>query len=286
MPTNPYVNFWSDRNEQNLLQDLMTEAIRMYGINKIYLPRTMRREDTLYNEDVLSQYTQTFPIEMYIKNVAGWEGNGNFLNKFGLQIEHNVTMMVSVDTFHRLIPSLTRPFEGDWVYLPAPINKLFEIKFVENQKGQGQFYPLGAITFYELQLELHTYTHEEVRTKIPAINIFEQSDAYAQDLIFLSGSGTFTKGETVYQGPSVSEATGTGVVALWNANTMTLKVTDITGGFGNDSPVVGINSAASYMLTQPPDVLVTPNNPTDDNKYLDTFGGQIIDDLFAANPYK
>lgn len=284
--TNPYVNWWSDRNEQNLLQDLMSEAIRMHGINTVYLPRTMRREDALYNEDVLSQYVQTFPIEMYIKNVTGWEGGGNFLNKFGLQIDHTITMMVSVDTFHRTITSLTRPFEGDWVYLPAPINKLFEIKFVENQKGQGQFYPLGAITFYELQLELHTYTHEEVRTKVADINLFEQGSAYAQELIFAAGSGTFVKGETVYQGPSLSLATGTGVVASWNASSMTLKITDITGGFGNTLPVSGVNSAATYTLTTPPDVLATPNNPTDDNKYLDTYGGNIITDILAGNPYK
>lgn len=286
MATNPYLNWWSDRNEQNLLQDLMTEAIRNYGINTIYLPRTMRREDTLYNEDVLSQFTQTFPIEMYIKNVSGWEGQGNFLTKFGLQIDHTVTVMVSVDTFNRTIPSLARPFEGDWVYLPAPISKLFEIKFVENQKGQGQFYPLGAITFYELQLELHTYTHEEVRTSNQIINAFERDHAYAQQLEFTSGTGTFTKGETVYQGPSVGEAVSTGVVASWNATTKVLKVTDITGVFNNTMAVVGVNSTASYIMTEAPNILVSPNNTTDDNKYLEDMDTTIVSDIYAGNPFK
>lgn len=277
MPTNPYVRLWDDTNEQNLINDLMTEAIGMYGVDVIYLPRTMRREDTLYMEDVLSQFTQTYPIEVYVQSTGGWEGAGNFLNKFGLQIEHTVSVMLSRRRFSELIP-LSRPTEGDWVYFPAPINKLFEIKFVENEKAAGQFYPLGTRTYYQLSLELYTYSHEEIRTTIPEINTFEMNEAYAQLLVLTGGgSGTYTDQETVYQGLDLASATATGVVAGWNEDTKELKITDITGTFLDGSVVVGTTSGASYTLGATPDPKLSPNDPTHDNKYYETAYPAFID---------
>ena len=278
MPTNPYVNWWTDTNEQSLLHELMTEAIQFYGVDIIYLPRQMRREDTLYNEDVLSQFTSYYPMEVYLKNVAGWEGQGNFLSKFGLQIEHTVTVMLSVQRFSELLGQLTRPTEGDWVYLPAPIAKLFEIKFVENEKAQGQFYPLGTKTFYELQLELVTYSHEQIRTGDAVIDAFEQQKAYAQDLLVSNAAaGDYVVGETVFQGHDLSVAATSGVVAAWDANTSTVRITDIKGEFADGLPVVGATSSTARVLDEAPDVLTIPTDPTNDNRYLATSDDDFID---------
>ena len=275
MPVNPYVNWWTSVNEQNLLNSLMTEAIRFYGTEIVYLPRTLRREDSLYSEDVLSQFTQTYPIEVYLKDAAGWQGQGSFLDKFGLQMDHTITVMLSTTRFAELIP-LTRPTEGDWIYFPAPFHKIFEVKFVESEKGQGQFYPLGTRTFYELQLELFTYNHEEIRTGNTTIDIFESLQAYAQDLVMAAGgTGTYTTSETVYQGAS-SNSTATGVVSSWTSATRTLRITDITGEFANAVAVTGQTSGAIHTLGETPDVLDDPNDPVNDNRYLaDTDGGFI-----------
>jgi hypothetical protein len=285
MPTNPYVVWWGDTAEQSLIHSLMTEAIQMNGFDVVYLPRTMRREDTLYNEDVLSQYLATYPIEVYIKDVAGWQGQGNFLSKFGLRLDHNVTIMMSVNRFNELIP-LARPTEGDLIYFPQPINKMFEVKFVENEKATGQFYPLGTRTFFELTLELYTTNQEEIRTGNTDIDIFETNQSYAIDLVFAAGgSGTYTYQETVYQGTSILSATATGVVSSWDATTRTLKVVDITGEFANSVSVVGETSTASYVIGETPDTLTDPNDPTNDNRYL----ADNVDDFVEShqqNPYE
>lgn len=279
MAVNAQIDWWNNTTEQDLMQDLMTEAIQFYGMDVVYLPRTMRREDRLYNEDVLSQFTTTYPLEVYIKSTGGWEGQGNFLDKFGLQIEHTVTVMVSRERFPEAVPALTRPTEGDWVYFPQPINKLFEVRFVENEKAQGQFYQLGSRTFYEIQLELYTYGHEEIRTGNTDIDFFETAHAYLQVLsVSAGGSGTYANSETVYQGTSVALATATGVVASWNVNTTTLRVTDITGAFANGSAVVGVTSGATWTLGETPNVLVNPNDTTEDNTYLDEVDDVIINE--------
>ncbi len=267
------------------MQDLMTEAIQFFGFDVVYLPRTLRKEDVLYNEDILSQFTSTYPIEVYLKSVAGWEGNGNFLDKFGLQIEHTMTIMISRERFPEAVPVLTRPTEGDWVYLPAPIDKLFEVRYVENEKAPGQFYQLGARTFWEVQLELHTYTHEEVRTGNTVIDVFESEQAYAQDLVLAGGgSGTYTVGETVFQGATLPLATSTGVVALWNVATTTLRVTDVVGTFSNGVAVVGATSNASHVMSVAATPLDNPNDPTDRNQYLADADDGIID-LLDGDPF-
>lgn len=358
MPTNPYVNWWSDKNEQLLLHELMTEAIQFHGLDVYYLPRTMRREDTLYNEDVLSQFTSVFPIEVYLKNVAGWDGQGNFLNKFGLNIEHTFTVMISVVRFNEIVPSArmvggrvsgshssaelsgigthfgddlrvgeqimtqttrqvrtvmsvannerltmngafdtavvsefyvivpppnpfpipSRPMEGDWIYIPLPIDKMFEIKFVENEKAPGQFYPLGTKTFYEVSLETFTYSHEEVRTGDPAVDFVETEHAYSQDLVVsLGGSGDYILGETVYQGATAEAPAATGVVALWDANNTVLRLTDITGVFANAIPVIGMTSLASRGLGVEVCPLLIPTDPLNDNRYLADADDEFLD---------
>jgi len=104
MATNSYVRWWADTNEQTLLQNLMTEAIKFHGFDIVYMPRSMRREDTLYNEDILSKFTTTYSIEAYLKNVTGWDGQGDFLSKFGLRVEDKMTLMISRERFDELVP--------------------------------------------------------------------------------------------------------------------------------------------------------------------------------------
>lgn len=276
MPTNPYLRLFDDTAEQRLLQDLTDETIAMFGFDVVYLPATLRREDALYNEDVLRQYTQQYTIEAYIVPVEGWQGQNNLMSKFGLQLNQQTAIRVSRTRFQQIIGQVTgqsRPLEGDMVYFGAPFNRLFEITFVEHQNQPNQFYPLGGLTYYHLQLELHTQNQEQVKTADTTINAAYAESQYAIELVLSGGgSGVYAVGETVSQ----REGT-TAVVQEWNPQTTTLRVHTRTGEFLNGSSVVGLTSGASYLLGEAPNLLVNPNEPVDDNNYLDAFALGIVD---------
>ena len=99
MSTNFYFNnFPKDHitEEQLLIEDLVIEAMQIYGMDVYYLPRTSRDVvDTIYGEDTLKQYINAYPLEMYLENVTGMEGEGDFMSKFGLEIRDEMTLLVS-----------------------------------------------------------------------------------------------------------------------------------------------------------------------------------------------
>lgn len=139
MPTNMYINNFESQPEQKLVNDLVEEVIKFHGIDVHWMPRVLMSKDELYGEDTLARFDDAYPIEMYIKNVEGFEGEGDFLSRFGLEIRDQVTFTLSQRRFADLGTSYERPREGDLIYFP--LNKrIFEIKFVEHELP---FYPLG-----------------------------------------------------------------------------------------------------------------------------------------------
>ena len=273
------VEWWDRTEEQSLIQSIMTEAITFHSITATYMPRELRREDVLYNEDILSNFTRTFRIKVYLKNVQGWDGQHDFLSKFGIQVKDSVSIMLSKETFVDVFgdSEIVRPREGDLVYLPSPLDALFEVKFVEHETSQGQFYPLGISTFYDLKLETYTNNQENFATGNTSLDVFESDRAYAQTLTFdAGGSGTYTVGETVYQGSNLSIATASGIVGSWNANTYVLKLTSLTGTFANAISVTGATSNAIFTLAGTPDLLALPNDAVADNEYLRDQGLDIL----------
>ena len=56
-------------NEQRLVEDLVIESLKVYGHDIFYLPRTLTNKSTIFDEDQLSQFTQAYPIEMYLENI-------------------------------------------------------------------------------------------------------------------------------------------------------------------------------------------------------------------------
>jgi hypothetical protein len=277
---NQYLDWWTSNNEQSLLQSLTTESIKYHSLGVIYLPRSLHREDTLYNEDILSQFTTSYEVPIRIENVNGWGGTGDFMSKFGITTNDTLNVEIAKDTWptYTAGSGLTRPMEGDWIYLPQPMNALFEITFVKHEKADGEFYPLGGLYFYEVSLQLHKYNQEAVNTGNSTLDIFETDQAYSQNLVFSSGSGTFTVGETVFEGSSISAATGTGVVGSWSANTNTLVITYITGEFSNTGIVKGATSNASYILAETPNIVTMPNDRNNDNQYLTDEAATLIVD--------
>lgn len=145
--------------EQDLIEDLIIESIRVYGHDVFYIPRTLVAKDDLLNEDDLSKFTDAYMVEMYIKNVEGFEGEGDFLSRFGLQIRDSITFTMSQRIFAQEIggPEVeVRPNEGDLIYFPLN-KKMFEVSFVEHE---AVFYQMGSLQTYDLRCELFEYSQE------------------------------------------------------------------------------------------------------------------------------
>lgn len=169
----PGANFYfadhTDEAEQGLLDDLTIEAIAQYGIDMYYLPRTLVGYDPIYGEDAISQYNSALPIELYVKSVDGFAGEGVLFSKFGLEIRDQVTFTVSKTRFKEEIETETgipRPNEGDLIYFPLN-KKLFQIRYVDYKPF---FYQLGDNYTYDLVCELYEYSSEEFNTGIEEID--------------------------------------------------------------------------------------------------------------------
>jgi len=184
MPTTSfYFNNFENSMEQNLIENLIIESIKIYGIECQYMPRTLVAKDNLFGEDVLSKFEDAYPIEMYIKSVDGFSGDGDFLSKFGLEIRDELVLTVAQRRFDEEIGAYTtedagRPVEGDLVYFPLN-NKIFQVKFVEHE---AVFYQMGSLQTYDLTLELWEYSHEQLNTDIDVIDSVET--AYSGDMSF------------------------------------------------------------------------------------------------------
>lgn len=163
MATNFYFSNFTNSMEQTLIEDLMIESIRIYGNDLWYMPRTFGAIDDLLNEDDLPVFNDAYMIEMYIKNVDGFEGEGDFLSKFGLQIRDSITFTVAIRKFNQEIGNYSeqvRPNEGDLIYFPLN-RKIFEVQHVEHE---SIFYQMGALQTYDLRCELFEYSNERFQT--------------------------------------------------------------------------------------------------------------------------
>ena len=102
---NKYFNNYDFAREQDLVEDLILESIKIYGHSVKYLPRTTVKNDHLFGEDVLSKFDESIEIEMYLKSMEGFEGDGQFLSKFGLEIRDQIVLTVSRKRFDQSITS-------------------------------------------------------------------------------------------------------------------------------------------------------------------------------------
>lgn len=169
MATNFFFNNFQNSGEQTLIEDLIIESIRIYGLDMFYVRRNTGSIDKIYGEDPSRTYTHAIPVEMYIKNIEGFAGEGDFLSKFNIQIRDQITFSIARRVFEQEVGNYEmtiRPNEGDLIYLPLN-KKLFEIKFVEHE---AIFYQLGSLQMYDLKCELFEYNNEYFNTGIQDID--------------------------------------------------------------------------------------------------------------------
>lgn len=170
-------------NEQRLIEDIIIEAIGINGQDIYYMPRTSVTPDHFLGEDPMSQFTQIYPIEMYMDNVQGWEGQGELMSKFGITVNDQATFVVSKRRWEDVIASQTddlqlplRPAEGDLLYFPKT-KAFFEIKFVNHL---DPFFQVGKFYVYSLQCELYQYSSENIQTGDQEVD--DRASAYSEDV--------------------------------------------------------------------------------------------------------
>ena len=183
MPTNFYFqsgNTSGTTSEQRLIEDLIIESLKIYGHDVFYLPRTLVKEDTIFDEDTLSKFTQAYPLEMYLENVEGFGGDGELFSKFGLEVRDSATFILARRRWDELVISSggtftqnTRPSEGDLLYFQKT-NSLFEIREVE---FNNPFYQANKLYIYRLKCELFEYSSEIIETGITELDANAEEDS-------------------------------------------------------------------------------------------------------------
>ena len=290
MPTNLYFNNFPRNitSEQLLVEDLVIESLKIHGMEVYYLPRSSRDSvDYIFGEDTLKQYVAAYPLEMYLENVTGMEGEGDFISKFGLEIRDEVQLLVSRRRFAATVPQI-RPNEGDLIYVPL-VQNFFEITFVEHENDQAMFYTLGRgrggnVYVYGLKLKQFVFSNEIIETGITEID--EQiRDEYPRTKITISaGSGTYLNDEFVYVGSNLSVATAQALVYDFVPNTY-LEVYRTIGTFGSGT-LKGNTSNAQWTISTVDTMTVmnTAFEDIQDNARIEAESDGIID-WTETNPF-
>jgi hypothetical protein len=208
MARNTYFNqYTAVASEQTLLEDLIIESIRIYGIDAYYLPRTHVNLDLLYSEDASMLFDDALEMELFVKSFDGFMGQQDFLSKFGLQVDESITFSVAQKRFTQSLStkligekgnnliteaaeylqpdlstnydysSILRPREGDLIWIPI-MGFMYEIKHAENAEN---FYQLGRLYTYEIKCDRLEYSSERIDTDVPEIDAVE--DTFTQDLL-------------------------------------------------------------------------------------------------------
>jgi hypothetical protein len=298
MTTNFYFNNFPNKlggnsvvtPEQLLVENLVIEALKIYGLDVYYLPRTTRDQvDYLFGEDVLKEYRTAHPIEMYLENVTGFDGEQDFISKFGLEIRDEATLLVSRLRFRYAVNGLTRPNSGDLVYIPMTTS-FFEITDVESENDQAMFYTLGRgrggnVYVYALKLKQFYFSSEVIETGIDEIDNNIRNYYPKLRISLGSGSGKFVNDEIVYQGSNLSSATAQALVFDFQPNAY-IDVYRMQGEFTASSNVHGNTSGSQWSVTLASDA-PTQNNAFEDiidNARIEAASDGIID-FTEVNPF-
>ena len=245
MALNPYFT-QGTTGEQNLVQDLINEQLKMYGVDIFYLPRKYLTTNSVIREVVQSKFDVAYPLEAYVDNYDEYSGGGNLLSKFGIQSQDEVRLIISRERFENYITPLiqnqddiklsTRPKSGDLIWFPLD-DRIYEIKDIEYAKP---YYQLQDLYVYELYCELFRYEDEVIATGIDDID---------NELTGDDTDGTTEDGINTIQGPTQTlTMVGTGVTAaaytsvILQGGLRTITLTNRGGGY-SENPTVAISSA-------------------------------------------
>ena len=276
MPTNVFFNH-AVSTEQHLYEDLVVESLRIYGHETYYLPREIVEEDTILGEDVQSTFGDAYSVEMYLENTEGFEGEGDLMSKFGVQVRDQATFIISLRSWERFISldsnlaTSMRPNEGDLLYFPLS-GSMFEIKFVEHE---NPFYQVGKLFVFKLQCELFEYSGEDFDTGSYA-DLIELDQAYSIGLT-MTNQNAYSIGENITKNGVV---VGEVQTSLGNATTIIHNTATLTVG----DTLVGVDSGVSDTIAAINDVLTMNNDGSAQNLDFETKADGYLD-FSETNPF-
>lgn len=295
MAINRYFNNFPGKNrlnnEHHLMEDVIVESIEIMGHQVYYIPRdSYDNGDMIFGEYSKSKFEKAYSMEAYLANVEGFEGDGDFFSKFGLEIRDTSNFVISRRGFTRGLPTTIRirPQEGDLIYVPL-MHRLFEIKFIEKKL---MFYSLGNREpyIYEMRCELFRFSQESIDTGVEEIDIIEQENAYTLRLnVGLTGFNNFFDNEVIYQSPDGTWANNVAHAEIsdWYKANGTMFVVGITGQFSSNgaNTLYGNTSGAQFTVKSVGD---ERNDYVKfdifNNEDFDT-GADLILDLSETNPF-
>ena len=296
MPRNVYFS-QGNTPEKRLYEDITIEALKIYGHDVFYIPRTKVNTNAIFNEDALSKFGSAYQVEMYVENTDGFEGDGQLLSKFGVEVRDQVNLIMSQRRWEQLIGRFqptaeVRPQEGDLIYFPM-VQGLFEIKYVQDD---SPFYQLNNLPTFKLSCEMFEYGDEAIDTGIAAVDDFETKYATQTKLTLGSGSGTFRVGEDISQ--TIGSITVTGEVSTVDTGSINISSQVASDGSntifavtsGSDPSNITATgrtdgTTASYAITAVGGFdEVDDNDPYADNVDFETNANNFID-FSETNPF-
>jgi len=268
MALNPFF-LQGSYGEQRLVQELINEQLKIYGVEVTYIPRKFVRKQTIIEEIQSSTFDDNFLLEAYINNFDGYSGAGDIMTKFGVSIRDELSLTISKERFEDFIaPFLdgmdddeievsTRPREGDLIYFPLG-QRIFEVKFVEHEQP---FYQLGKNYVYELKCELFEYEDEVIDTTVDEISDVLDQTGYIVDLTLFSGGATANASSVIDTGyireitlnNDGSGYTSTPTVAITTApsggtNATAVAITTTRNNITSISEISITNAGAGYTV--------------------------------------
>jgi len=270
MALNPFF-LQGSQSEQRLIQELINEQLKIYGVEVTYIPRKIVKNDNIFNEIQSSKFNDNFLLEAYVNTYEGHGGAGDILTKFGMSLKDELSITISKERFEDFItPFLqvmpdsevevyTRPREGDLIYFPLG-RRIFEVKFVEHEKP---FYQLGKNYVYELKCELFEYEDEmggwdQLSTTTDAIDEVLENQGYITTLKLISIGSTATVGLSTVTG-YIRKITlsddGYGYTKV-----PTVQITPAPGIFGVDATAVAITTSINNVYSVKEILITNPGS--------------------------
>ena len=174
----------NSRNEQLLIQSMVSESIFANGVTIRYMPRWNPHVDKVFNEAPDATFSRGYQWNVVIKSAAGFEGEGDVLTLYGMEMKEEFEFVLSIPNFtqwhqewYATLDSetqakfkRTRPLEGDLVVVPFGrvaantgqyFPKVFEILHVTTFHD-GAFFQVGDNYQYKLKARLFDLSAEDL----------------------------------------------------------------------------------------------------------------------------
>ena len=278
MTLNPFF-LQGSTTEQFLVQDIINEQIKIYGVEIYYLPRKIFKTDDIIKEIQSSKFDDSFLVEVYINNFDGYAPGSDLMTKFGLRLQNELSLTLSKERFEEFIAPflegissgiregritdydfadlITRPKEGDLIYFPLG-ERLFEIKRVEVEKP---FYQLGRNYIYELQCELYEYENELIDTSIEEVDNTVEDEGYISSVTLVGTARTATADSVgivsgfvreIFLNNDGSGYTGTPIIAFSDppsggSKATAVAITTSVGGVRSIERIILTESGSGYI---------------------------------------